>query len=136
MQSQGAVSLQLAILQDVQDMARMSALQVEYGLPPTWTARRIHAHVRHRECTALVATVAGTMVGFAIMDFGSTTAHLNLLAVKQQFQRRGIGRQLIDWLHTSAMTVGTFIINLELRAENIKALRFYTAMGYSECGYV
>src|SRR5215471_5570135 len=128
MQSQGAVSLQLATLRDVQDMARMSALQVEEGLPPTWTARRIHAHVRHRECTALVAKTRGTLVGFAIMDFGSTTAHLNLLAVNTRYQRRGIGRQLLEWLHGSAMTVGTFTINLELRAENIKALRFYSSM--------
>ena len=136
MQEQDAVTLQLATMRDVGDIARMSAALIEDGLPPAWTPRRVYAHIKHKECTVLVARLAQRTAGFAIMEFGATTAHLNLLAVRPQLQRRGVGRQLLSWLHESAITVGTFIVNLELRAENIKARRFYASMGYEECGYV
>jgi ribosomal protein S18 acetylase RimI-like enzyme len=135
-QEQGALTLQLATLRDVRDIARMSATLIEHDLPHSWTERRIQAHIRHRECTVLVAKSANQLAGFAIMEFGNTAAHLNLLAVDARMQRRGIGRQLLEWLHESALTVGTFIVRLELRAENGKARRFYAAMGYDEYGYV
>jgi len=135
-QEQDAVTLQLATLKEVSEIARMSGAIIEHGLPQAWTARRVHAHIRHRECTVLVAKVPQRLAGFAIMEFGNTTAHLNLLAVHPQLQRRGIGRQLMTWLHESAVTAGTFLVNLELRAENIQARRFYSSMGYEECGYV
>jgi ribosomal protein S18 acetylase RimI-like enzyme len=135
-QSQGAVTLQLARARDVPAIAALSADIIERGLPQSWTPRRVQSHIRHRECTVLVARVAPTLAGFAIMEFGDTSAHLNLLAVDPRFQRRGIGRRMIEWLHESAITIGTFVIHLELRADNAKALRFYRSMGYEECGYV
>jgi len=70
------------------------------------------------------------------MQFGDDTAHLNLFAVAPRARRSGVATQLLTWLHETAMVAGTFVINLELRAENIGARRFYMAMGYEECGYV
>ncbi|HYM34658.1 MAG TPA: GNAT family N-acetyltransferase [Steroidobacteraceae bacterium] len=136
MQEQDAVTLQLATLRDVRGIANMSAALIEQGLPHSWTERRVLAHIRHRECTVLVAKLANQLTGFAIMEFGNTMAHLNLLAVDPRWQRRGIGRQLLEWLHESALTIGTFVVKLELRAENGKARRFYASLGYDECGYV
>lgn len=136
MQKQDAITLQLARVRDIPDIVAMSASIIEHGLPRSWTARRVLSHIKNKECTVLVARSAGRVAGFAIMEFGDHTAHLNLLAVHPHFQRRGVGKQMLDWLHDSAIMVGTFIVNLELRAENAKALRFYRAMGYEECGYV
>ncbi len=133
---QDIVTLQLATLRDAHDLARMSATLIEFGLPHTWTLRRVSAHIRHKESVVLVAKSAEKLVGFAIMQFGDTTAHLNLLAVTPNARRRGIGKQLLTWLHETAMVAGTFVINLELRAINAQARRFYVSMGYDEFGYV
>jgi [ribosomal protein S18]-alanine N-acetyltransferase len=133
---QDEVTLQLATLRDVHEIASMSAAFVEHGLPHSWTTQRVRTHIRHRDCTVLVAKTAQMLTGFAIMEFADTTAHLNLLAVHPRAQRRGIGRQLLEWLHESAMTVGTFLVRLELRETNMQAQRFYKSMGYRECGYV
>ena len=40
------------------------------------------------------------------------------------------------WLEETALTAGTFIIGLELRATNEAALAFYAALGYRELGRV
>jgi ribosomal-protein-alanine N-acetyltransferase len=78
----------------------------------------------------LAARVHGLLAGFAIMQFGDTSAHLNLLAVEPGHQRRGLGRQLMNWLHESAMIAGTFAVSLELRASNVGAQRFYETLRY------
>jgi ribosomal-protein-alanine N-acetyltransferase len=129
-------TLQPARLSDAPEIARMSATLIEHGLPHSWKAERVARHIRHRECTVLSARSGPDLVGFAIMQFGDATAHLNLLAVQPHTRRRGLGRQMLQWLHESAIVAGTFTINLELRAGNLDARRFYQAMGYAECGYV
>ncbi len=68
------------------------------------------------------------------MVYGDTSAHLNLLGVEPQFQRRGIGRRLLRWLETSALEAGTFDITLEVRASNHAAQAFYLALGYEPEG--
>ncbi|MBC7984402.1 MAG: ribosomal-protein-alanine N-acetyltransferase, partial [Candidatus Obscuribacterales bacterium] len=42
----------------------------------------------------------------------------------------------LSWLHQSAITAGTFLIRLELRASNSTALRFYASAGYRQHNYV
>ena len=62
------------------------------------------------------------------MRYGEDIAHLNLLAVDPAHRRRGVARQLIRWLEETAVTAGTFVIGLELRATNESALQFYTKL--------
>jgi ribosomal-protein-alanine N-acetyltransferase len=127
---------QLARAADAAPIAHMSQRFVETGLRPCWPSRRVMWHVRDRESIVLTAKSGETLLGFAIMRFGDYTSHLNLLAVLPQYRRCGIGRQLIDWLDESAITAGTFIVNLELRAGNCAARAFYSALGYVETGCI
>src|SRR6516225_8148982 len=106
-------------------IAAMSGRLIEAGLEPSWTAERVLRHMRHSESVVLAARTGGLMAGFAIMQFGDATAHLNLLAVEHGSQRRGLGRGLLTWLEESAIVAGTFLIELELRAGNHGARAFY-----------
>lgn len=128
--------LELARSADAELIAAMSRALIEQGLAPSWPPARVLWHVRHAESVALVAKAEAALLGFAIMEFGEETAHLNLLAVAPEARRRGVGRQLIRWLEETACTAGTFVIRLELRAGNAEALGFYRSLGYSESGRV
>jgi ribosomal-protein-alanine N-acetyltransferase len=130
------VALQLATSHDASVIARLSADHIECGLPHTWTTHRVLAHIRHRDSVVLVAKYAVDLLGFAIMQFGESAAHLNLLAVSPRARRCGVARQMLTWLHETASVAGTFVVNLELRADNVAARRFYAAMSYEECGIV
>ena len=66
------------------------------------------------------------------MHFGMEEARLNLLAVKPEYQRGGLGRQLVRWLEKSALTAGISVIYLEVRARNQPALAFYRQLGYRQ----
>jgi ribosomal-protein-alanine N-acetyltransferase len=121
---------------DVGRIASMSARLIEAGLPPSWTAGRVEKHIGNRDTVAIVARHTGRLAGFAIMRFREDNAHLNLLAVETEYQRSGIGRELIGWLEESAVVAGTFLVSLEARADNPGALSFYSALGYHETGVI
>ncbi len=126
----------LARRRDAAPLASMSRRLVEAGLDPSWTVERIERHIRHEDSVVAIARVRTQLAGFAIMQYGDTTAHLNLLAVEPAFRRQGIARRLVQWLEESAVVAGTFTISLELRADNVVAERFYESLGYREIGRV
>jgi ribosomal-protein-alanine N-acetyltransferase len=121
---------------DAARLAAMSRAFIESGLPPAWGAQRIGWHVRHPESVVLTARSDRSIAGFAIMRYADEAAHLNLLAVDPAHRRRGIARRLVTWLEETALTAGTFIIGLELRAQNEAGRAFYRALGYCEVGSV
>jgi ribosomal-protein-alanine N-acetyltransferase len=127
----------LATSADAYEIAVMSRYLIEVGLRGwTWPPERVAKAVRARETNVLVADVKQHVVGFAIMDFGDTSGHLSLLAVKPTHQRCGIGRQLMAWLEESALTAGITTVNLELRSNNFAARTFYRMLGYKELAYI
>lgn len=128
--------LEPARVADSARLATMSQQLVEGGLRPAWGAARISWHVRHPESVVLTARTDHVIAGFAIMRYADRDAHLNLLAVDPAYRRRGVARRLVTWLEETALTAGTFIIGLELRAANEAARAFYRALGYRELGEV
>ena len=127
-------TLGLARVSDAHEIAEMSRDLIETGLAHSWTAVRIARHIEHADSVVLTARVERAVAGFAVMQFADDSAHLNLLAVRPQYRRRGIARQLLSWLHETAVTAGTFVIALELRATSAAAHAFYSVLGYRESG--
>lgn len=125
---------ELARSSDAQAISDTSRWLIEAGLAPTWHLHRVLWHIRDRESVVLVARDQGKLVGFSIMQFGDTTAHLNLLGVLPSRQRSGIGRKLVRWLEASAITAGTFLVKLEVRESNVAGRAFYASLGYREVG--
>lgn len=125
-----------ARIRDAPEIAALSSAFIEHGLRPSWTAPRVARHIRHPESVVLAATSLGMLAGFAIMRFGEDVAHLDLLAVVPAHRRRGVGRRLLRWLEESALTAGTFLIELELRANNRSARAFYEALGYRQVALI
>lgn len=109
----------------------MSRDLVEDGLPWSWTSSRVIQHILHSESNVLTAWSSGRLVGFAIMQYFTEHAHLNLLAVEPTYRRLGIARQLLQWLEETCPPGGIFTVRLEVRAVNKGAQAFYRSLGYS-----
>jgi len=130
-------AFRLATPADAYEIAVMSRYLIEVGLRGwSWHPERVAKAIRARDTDVLVATVKDLLVGFAIMEFGDSKAHLSLLAVKPSHQRCGIGRKMMGWLDEAALTAGISTINLELRANNFGARCFYKMLGFTETGYL
>lgn len=130
--SSDAVTFRLARASDAQAMADMTRSLIEAGLPARYTAARVARLIASHDHTTLVADSPTGVRGFAVMLFGDERAHLVLLCVDPELQRSGIGRALVGWLVESAQIAGIASIHLELRADNVRALAFYRALGFSE----
>lgn len=126
------IAVRLARLGDAPRIANLSRTLIEAGLPWSWTPRRVAAHMRLRENLTVIAADGGELAGFVLAQFGSRSVHLALLGVDPAYQRRGLGRQLVGWVEESASVAGLFLMQLEVRAGNLQALRFYTMRGYRE----
>jgi ribosomal protein S18 acetylase RimI-like enzyme len=127
----------LAAPADAYEIAVMSRYLIEVGLRGwTWPPERVAKAIRARDTNVLVVDVKQHLVGFAIMDFGETAAHLSLLAVKPTHQRCGIGKQLVAWMEEAALAAGITSVSLELRSNNFPARTFYRMLGYKELAYI
>jgi ribosomal-protein-alanine N-acetyltransferase len=126
------LDIRLARLRDGDNMARMSRRLIEVGLPWwCWTPKRVAKAIRSSDTIAIVANIGKPMAGFAVMHFGDENAHLNLLAVEPRYRRRGIGRDMLRWLESSCSVAGILRISLEVRANNLTAIRFYEKLGFT-----
>jgi ribosomal-protein-alanine N-acetyltransferase len=127
----------LGVPADAYEIAVMSRYLIEVGLRGwSWPPDRVAKAIKARETSVLVADVRPHLVGFAIMEFADTSAHLSLFAIKPSHQRCGIGRQMIAWLEETALVAGITTINLELRVNNFAARTFYRVLGYKEASYI
>lgn len=115
-------------------IAAMSRTLIEPGLPWSWTPRRVAAHMRQSETMVVTARTDRELIGFAMAHFGDTSVHVTLLAVVEHARRQGVGRRLVHWIASSAVTAGLFQLELEVRAENPVARRFYQHMQFKETG--
>jgi ribosomal-protein-alanine N-acetyltransferase len=128
----GEIQIRLGTVRDALRIATMSRDLVETGLGWSWTPARVRRSLESSETSVAVATAVGCLVGFAIMEFGPWTAHLDLLAVAPVHRRRGLGKRLVRWLETSAEVAGIAFVFLEARSRNLEALAFYRRLGYQE----
>jgi ribosomal-protein-alanine N-acetyltransferase len=129
-------TLSLARRPDALEIAEMSRDMIEHGLAWSWTPARVRRAILGRDSCVLIARRELKIAGFAIMHFGDDVAHLNLLAVRAEHRRQGLGRQLIVWLSASAVAAGVFRIDLELRETNFAARAFYQSLGFQSLDVV
>jgi [ribosomal protein S18]-alanine N-acetyltransferase len=129
-------TLGLARTADARTIAEMSRDFVERGLTWSWTPARVQHTISGPESSVVVARREQRVAAFAIMHFGDDVAHLSLLAVSPEHRRHGLGRQLMEWLTTTAIEAGIFRINLELRTHNRQAQLFYESLGFASQGVI
>ena len=126
------ITLQLAGRNDAETIASMSRDLIEAGLGWEYRPERIRGLMSESETAALVARDGDRVIGFAIMSFADSHAHLVLMAVRPAAQRRGVARRMTRWLIESALIAGIASIHLELREHNAGAYAFYRAVGFAE----
>jgi ribosomal-protein-alanine N-acetyltransferase len=125
--------LVLARIDHAPAIARLSRDRIEQGLGWSWRTARVGRAIASAQSNVVVALDApGQVLGFGIMSYGDDDAHLQLLAVRAQHVRRGIGTALVRWLEHSARVAGVGLVWLEARSANVEARAFYRRLGYRE----
>lgn len=76
----------------------------------------------------------GVMVGYAVLMTGAGEAHLLNLSIAAAWQRRGLGRELLDHVIGCARELKVQKIFLEVRASNTAARALYANSRFREIG--
>ena len=78
-----------------------------------------------------VAEEDGAVIGTVISGYDGHRGWLYTVAVKPEWRRKGIGRQLVDHAVNALSKIGCHKVNLQVRSTNAKVVAFYQAIGFS-----
>jgi ribosomal-protein-alanine N-acetyltransferase len=81
-----------------------------------------------------IAECGGEMAGYTVVAIAAGEAHLLNLSVAAPWQRRGIGREILEFALRLARDYGARKVILEVRPSNAAALALYAAGGFAEIG--
>jgi [ribosomal protein S18]-alanine N-acetyltransferase len=81
-----------------------------------------------------VLEIAGAIAGYAVVSIAAGEAHLLNLSVAAAWQRRGYGREMLEFLVKFARDCGAVRMFLEVRPSNAAGLPLYSAAGFVEIG--
>lgn len=81
-----------------------------------------------------LALRGGQIVGHAVISVTSDESHMLNLSIAGAHQRRGYGREFIEFLIAQAREHAAQTMLLEVRPSNIAAINCYNSAGFNEIG--
>ncbi len=125
-------TIRLARPEEAQAIALLSRDTIEAGLPWRWRAPEITRFINSERHNVIVVPGEAELMGFAVMSYNDRDAYLALLAVAPAARRTGLARRLLGWLLKTADVAGIATMSVELREDNLAALRLYEEAGFVE----
>jgi ribosomal-protein-alanine N-acetyltransferase len=74
------------------------------------------------------------IVGHAVISVTAGESHMLNLSISSEYQRRGYGKQFIEFLIQQAQAKQAQTMLLEVRPSNIAAINCYNSTGFNEIG--
>lgn len=102
-----------------------------FGQPPT--PYNISRQLLFDDEAWVLASEAGEIAAFGMLRGFDRTPCLGV-AVAKEFQRLGLGKRMVDFLHHRARHRGAAKIMLHVDSDNAPALSLYKKFGYFDCG--
>jgi [ribosomal protein S18]-alanine N-acetyltransferase len=81
-----------------------------------------------------VVECGGTIAGYAVVMVAAGEAHLLNLTMAAPWQRRGLGRALLEFMLALARDEAATTVLLEVRPSNLPARALYARAGFAEVG--
>jgi ribosomal-protein-alanine N-acetyltransferase len=100
-----------------------------------WDMNSYYSELQNPTAFYLTAKVEADTIGFGGMWVVEQEAHIVTLAVKPEFRRHGVGRQLLCALLREARRRRASVVTLEVRVSNTVAKTLYTCHGFHTIAY-
>ncbi len=81
-----------------------------------------------------LALSGAELVGHAVISIAAGESHLLNVSIGKPYQRRGFGRELVEFLIEDARDHQAETMLLEVRPSNLSAIACYQAAGFNEVG--
>lgn len=101
-----------------------------------WTGDSFIRCLRQRTCIGMVAKLGDKVVGFMIYELHRKAYFVINFAVHPEFQRKGVGKAMVDKLFSKLSESRRSRILLEVREVNLNAQLFFKSQGFIAVGIV
>lgn len=110
------------------DLWRRCGLVVPHNDPATDIAMKMN----YQPELFFVGEIEGRVAASVMAGYEGHRGWINYLAVSPDYQRRGLGRKLMEAAEVALRNCGCPKINLQVRAANKKVIAFYETLGFSD----
>ncbi len=116
------------------DVAAVAALEVVALGPDAWSAALVEQGIAGELPTVhyLVHRDDGLVTGYVVVSMAGDVAELQRIAVDPDQRRTGVATRLLGEVVRLARADGADRVLLEVREDNLAALAFYAARGFTE----
>ena len=121
-----SVHIRWMIRRDMPEVLEIETQNFEFP----WCEEDFIRCLRQRNCIGMVAECDERVVGFMIYELHKTRLHVLNFAVASEYQRRGVGRQMIAKLISKLSNQRRTRLVLEVRETNLEAQLFFREMGF------
>jgi ribosomal-protein-alanine N-acetyltransferase len=116
----------------MRDLERV--MHIELAMYPFPWTQRIFEDCLRVGYRCHVGEVEGNFAGYGVMSTGANEAHILNLCVAEEYQRRGLARELLSHLLDEADALEVRDVFLEVRRSNAGAISLYEQMGFNRVG--
>ena len=103
---------------------------------PAWDASSITESIEHPASASFIAQVRDprSLAGFIIGRIAADEAEILSIGVAPEWQRRGVGRQMVEGLVRAARRAEVKRLFLEVATDNTAAVALYKSLGFKKAG--
>lgn len=103
---------------------------------PAWDAPSIASAIEHPASSSFIAQVREPRVlaGFVLGRIAADEAEILSIGVAPEWQRRGIGRRMVEGLVRAARRAEVKRLFLEVASDNAAAIALYEGLGFTASG--
>jgi ribosomal-protein-alanine N-acetyltransferase len=126
------LSLLWATPERAEEIAALHALLFN----PPWDAASITSSIEHPASASFIAQVRepNVMAGFVIGRIAADEAEVLSIGVAKEWQRRGVGRRMVEGLVRAARRAEVKRVFLEVASDNEAAGALYHSLGFIPAG--
>ena len=102
--------------------------------PDAWSYRDIVDLISTEGAMCFSAIENGRVIAYVLGRLIAPEGEIYRVAVRDEYRRRGIAYRLLDYSMKTSRGAGLECAFLEVRSQNLPAIKLYTAYGFTEVG--
>ncbi|MDH5396225.1 MAG: ribosomal protein S18-alanine N-acetyltransferase [Gammaproteobacteria bacterium] len=121
-----------------QDLDTLVSIENQSFITDRFSRRSFHYLLTKANAMTLVYEKKQVVIGYVMLLFhtGTSLARLYSLAVRPEYQGKGIGNKLLEAAEQAAQDHDCISLRLEVRRDNSQAINFYKKSGYKQFGKI
>jgi len=130
MKEQNEIEIRRTRFDDIKTITEIENM----SYPDPWSEKMFESELHLDFSNFFVMLYSGEIIGYVCFWDIQNEAHLTNLTVRKQFRGKGLGSKLLSYALERAVPLNDRKIFLEVRVNNLAAMRLYDKFGFKQIG--